>query len=106
MLRHSGSLDWDHGGLDGDGAQAKAPRGPSQVRFGGWRPSDGGDPRGDYGRGVGGQPSSGGRAFGLEHAAVRLTDVAVSGDGGGFIKVGRLLVLAFLIHSHGVVVTV
>lgn len=87
MFRHSGGLDWDHGGFDGDGSQAKPPRGPSQVGFGGWRPSDGGDSRGDHGRGVGGQPSSGGGAFGLEHAAVRLTDVAVSGDGGGFIKV-------------------
>lgn len=87
MFRHSGGLDWNHGGLDGDGAQAKAPRRPPQVGFGGRCPSDGGDPRGDYGRGVGGQPSSGGRAFGLEHAAVGLTDVAVSGDGGGFVKI-------------------
>lgn len=87
MFRHSRGLDWNHGGLDGDGAQAKAPGGPSQVWFGGWRPSDGGDSRGDDGRGVGGQPSSGGRAFRLEHAAVRLTDVTVSGDGGRFIIV-------------------
>lgn len=87
MFRHSGRLYWDHGGLDGDGAQAEAPGGPPQVWFGGRCPSDGGDSRGDDSRGVGGQPGSGGRALGLEHAAVGLTDVAVSGDGGGFIKV-------------------
>lgn len=106
MFRHSGGLDWDHGGLDGDRAQAEAPRGPSQVGFGGWSPSDGGNSRGDYGRGVGGQPSSGGGALGLEHAAVGLTDVAVSGDGGGFIKVWWLLLVTFVICPHGVVVTV
>lgn len=87
MIGHSGGLDRDHGGLDGNGAQVKATRGSSQVGFGGRRPSDGGDPRGDNGRGVGGQPGGGGGTFGLEHPAVRLTDVAVSGDGAGFIKV-------------------
>lgn len=87
MFRHSGGFDRDHGGLDGDGSQAKAPRGSSQVGLGGGCPSDGGNSRGDHGRGVGGQAGGGRRAFGLEHAAVGLTDVAVSGDGGGFIEV-------------------
>lgn len=81
MFRDSGGLDWDHRRLDGDGAQAKASRGPPQVGFGGWRPSDSGDTRGDYSRRVGGQASGGSRAYGLEHAAVGLTDVTVSGDG-------------------------
>lgn len=34
-----------------------------------------------------GQPGCGGRSFGLEHASVGLTDVAVPGDGGGLVKV-------------------
>lgn len=87
MFRHSGSLNWDHGGLDGDGAQVEAPRWSSQVGFGGRCPSDSSNPRGDYSRGVGRQASSGSRAFRLKHAAVGLGDVAVPRDGGGFIKV-------------------
>lgn len=87
MIRHCGGLDWDHGGLDGDGAQVKASRRAPQIGFGGRCPSNGGDSRGDNGGGVGGQAGGGGRAFGLEHAAVRLTDVAVPRDGGGFIEV-------------------
>lgn len=81
MFRDSGGLDRDHGRLYGDGAQAQASRGPAQVGFGGWCPSDSGDTRGDYSRRVGGQASGGSRAHGLEHAAVRLTDITVSGDG-------------------------
>lgn len=87
MFRHGGGLDRDHGGLDGDGAKAEAPGGSPKVRFGGRRPPDGGDSRGDHGGGVGGQAGGGRRTFGLKHAAVRLTDVAAPGDGGGFIKV-------------------
>lgn len=87
MFRHGGRLDRDHGGLDGDGAKAEATGGSSKVRFGGRRPPDGGNSGGDHGGGVGGQPGGGCRTFGLEHAAVRLTDVAAPGDGGGFIKV-------------------
>lgn len=81
MFRDGGSFYWDHGRLNRDGPQAKASRGPAQVGFGGRRPSDCGDPRGDYSRRVGGQASSRSRALGLKHASVRLTDVTVSGDG-------------------------
>jgi len=54
-----------------------------------------------------GQASRGGWPFGLEHASVGLTDVTVSGDGGGFVKVRLLLLLLLLlVSSHGKVVKV
>lgn len=46
-----------------------------------------------------GQASCGGRPFALEHESVGLTDVTVSGDRGGLVKV-QLLLLGLLISSH------
>lgn len=87
VIRHRWGLDRDHGGLNGNGAQTEAPRGAPQVGLGGRCPTNGGDPWGDYGRGVGGQAGGGGRTFGLKHAAVQLADVDPPGDGGRLIAV-------------------
>lgn len=46
-----------------------------------------------------GQAGCGGRPFALEHESVGLTDVTVSGDGGGLVKV-RVLLLRLLISGH------
>lgn len=46
-----------------------------------------------------GQAGCGGWPFALEHESVGLTDVTVSGDGGGLVKF-QLLWLRLLISSH------
>lgn len=46
-----------------------------------------------------GQAGCGGWPLALEHEPVRLTDVTVSGNGGGLVEVRRLL-LRLLISSH------
>lgn len=46
-----------------------------------------------------GHTGCGGWPFALEHESVGLTDVTVSGDGGGLVEV-HLLLLRLLISSH------
>lgn len=87
VIRHSGGLDRDHRGFYGNGAEVEAPRGSPQVGFGGGSSPNGGDARGGDGRRVGGEAGGGRRTFGLEQPAVRLSDVAVPGDGEGLIEV-------------------
>lgn len=91
-----GCFDGNHRRLDGN---RTCPDGAaSDRRLGGGRPSDGGDAGGDYdGSQRGWQTCSGSGTLGLKHSAIRLTNVAVSWDGGGFVK---LLLLCLLVTTH------
>lgn len=95
-VRDSRCFDRNHRRLDGDrtSADGAAPDG----RLGGRRPSDGGDAGGDYDRSKRGRQTCGGsRTLGLKHSAIGLANVAVSWDGGGFVK---LLLLCLLVTTH------
>ena len=97
-----GGLDRDHGCLDGDGTGSNGP--PADRRLGGRGPSDGGNPWGDHSRSEGGGKARGrGRALGLEHPSIGLADVAVSWDGGGFVK---LLLLSLLVTTYREIIVI
>lgn len=89
-------FDGDHRRLDGD--RTRPYGATSDGRFGGGGPPDGGDAGGDDDRSERGwQTCSGSGTLGLKHSAIGLTNVAVSWDGGGFVK---LLLFCLLVTTH------
>lgn len=89
-------FDGDHRRLDGD--RTRPYGATSDGRFGGGGPPDGGDAGGDDDRSERGwQTCSGSGTLGLKHSAIGLTNVAVSWDGGRFVK---LLLFCLLVTTH------